>query len=65
MASVTRAPKPPLGLTLLMLAVVLIVGILAAQWVVGIVLGLIRLALILIGFYLIARVGLYLLRKGG
>lgn len=64
MASVTEASKPSVGLTLVMLVVVLVVGIIATQWVVGIVLGLIRLAIILIGFYLIAKVGLYLLRKG-
>lgn len=64
MASVTRAPKPPLGLTLILVAVVLVVGFLATQWVVGIILGIVRLIMILVGFYLIARIGLYLLRKG-
>ncbi|MGI9595394.1 MAG: hypothetical protein ACR2QK_04500 [Acidimicrobiales bacterium] len=64
MASVTRAPRPPIGLTLILIAVVLVVGFIATQWVVGLILGIIRLIMILIGFYLIARVGLFLLRKG-
>ncbi len=64
MASVTTPPRPSIGLTLLLVAVVLIVGFIATQWVVGIILGIIRLIMILIGFYLVARIGLYLLRKG-
>ena len=64
MASVTTPPKPSIGVTLLLVAVVLIVGFIATQWVVGIILGIIRLIMILIGFYLVARIGLYLLRKG-
>ena len=64
MASATTPTRPPIGLTLLVLVAVLVIGFLAAQWVVGIVLGIIRLILVLIGFYLVARVGLYLLRKG-
>ena len=40
------------------------VGFLATQWIVGIVLALVRLALILLALYLVFRVGWYLLRKG-
>ncbi len=64
MASVSSPPRPPIGLTILMIVAVVIIGFLAAQWIVGILLGIVRLILILIGFYLIAKVGLYLLRKG-
>ena len=64
MASATEVSRPSIGLTLIVLAVVLVVGFIATQWVVGIVLGLIRLAMILIAFYLIAKVAWYLLRKG-
>lgn len=64
MASVTEAPRPPIGLTILLLVAVVVVGFIAAQWVIGIVLALIRLALILVAFYLMFRVGRYLLRQG-
>ncbi len=64
MASVTETPRPPIGLTVLLLVAVLVIGFLATQWVVGLVLGLIRLAIILVGFYLVAKVGMYLLRQG-
>lgn len=47
-----------------MIVAVVVIGFLAAQWIVGILLGIVRLILILIGFYLIAKVGMYLLRKG-
>ncbi len=55
----------PLGLTLILLLVVIVVGLIATQWLTSLVLGLVRLVLLLIGFWLIARVGFYLLRKGG
>lgn len=64
MASVTEDRRPPIGLTIVLLVAVVVVGFLAAQWIVGIVLGLIRLALILFALYLIFRLGWYLLRKG-
>ena len=64
MASTTKIERPPIGLAVLMLVAVLVIGFLATQWLVGLVLGLIRLALILIGFFLVAKVGLYLLRQG-
>jgi hypothetical protein len=64
MASVSSPPRPPIGLTILLLVAVVVIGFLATQWIVGIVLSIIRLILILIGFYLIARIGMYLLRKG-
>ncbi len=55
----------PLGLTLILLLAVIVVGLIATQWLTSLVLGLVRLVLLLIGFWLIARVGFYLLRKGG
>lgn len=64
MASVAQDKRPSIVLTVLMLAVVVIVGFLAFQWLTGLLLGLIRLVMILIGFYLLARIGLYLIRKG-
>ncbi|MEM7321768.1 MAG: hypothetical protein AAF531_01675 [Actinomycetota bacterium] len=64
MASVTEAQRPPIGLTILLLVAVIVVGFLATQWIVGIVLALFRLALILVGLYLVLRVGWYLVRKG-
>ena len=64
MASVTETQRPPIGLTILLLVAVVVVGFLATQWIVGIVLALVRLALILLALYLVFRVGWYLLRKG-
>lgn len=64
MASVTEDRRPPIGLTIVLLVAVVVVGFLATQWIVGIVLGLIRLALILFALYLVFRLGWYLLRKG-
>ena len=64
MASVAQDKRPSIVLTLLTLAVVLVVGIVALQWVTGLIFGFIRLVVILVGFYLVARLGLYLLRKG-
>jgi hypothetical protein len=64
MASVTEAQRPPIGLTILLLVAVVVVGFLATQWIVGIVLALVRLALIMLALYLVFRVGWYLLRKG-
>ncbi|MEM7276172.1 MAG: hypothetical protein AAF547_24070 [Actinomycetota bacterium] len=65
MASVTDASRPPIGLTVVALIALVLVAILIGQWLVGLVLGLIRLVLILFALYLMARVGLWLLRKGG
>jgi hypothetical protein len=64
MASVAQDKRPSIPLTLLTLAVVIIVGIVAFQWLTGLVLAFIRLIMILVAFYLIARLGIYLLRKG-
>ena len=47
-----------------MLLVVIVVGFLAWQLVTGLIFSLIRLVIILAAFYFIARIGLYLLRKG-
>lgn len=47
-----------------MLVAVVVIGFLAFQWIVGIVQTIITLILILVGFYLIAKVAMYLLRKG-
>lgn len=52
-------------MTLVTLAVVVLVGLLALRWITGLILGLIQLVLVLAALYLIARVGWYLLRKGG
>ncbi len=64
MASVAQDKRPSIVLTLLTLAIAFVVGIVVLQWVTGLIFGLIRLAVILVGFYLIARLGIYLLRKG-
>ena len=47
-----------------MLLVVLVVGFLAWQLVTGLLFSLIRLVMIIAAFYIIARIGWYLLRKG-
>ncbi len=65
MASVTPERRPSIALTVVTVAVVGLVGLLALQWVTGLIFGLIRLVLVLGALYLIARVGWYLVRKGG
>ncbi len=47
-----------------MIVALAVIGFLATQWIIGFVLKIIQLILILVAFYLIAKVGLYLLRKG-
>lgn len=64
MASTTETSRPPVGLTLILLLVAIVVVFIATQWITGLIFGFIRLVMILIGFYLVARVGLFLLRKG-
>lgn len=65
MATVAQDQKrPSIVLTLLGLLVVVVVGFIAFQWVTGLILGLIRLVMILVAFYLMFRIGMYLLRKG-
>lgn len=65
MASVARVRKFPLGLTIIVVLALGIAGLLAVQWVTSLVWALVRLALILVAFYAIFRIGLYLLRNGG
>ena len=65
MAQVTGVSRPSIGVTILALVGLLVVGFLLANVVVGFVLGVIRLLLVLVALYLMARVGLFLLRKGG
>lgn len=60
----TTAVRPPIGLSLVALAVMIVVGFLVTKWLVGIVLAIVQLALILVAFYLLFRVGMFLLRKG-
>ena len=64
MASTTGAQRPSILVTVITLVVVIVVGLLVLQWVTGLIVALIRLAVVLAGIYLIARVGWYLLRKG-
>ena len=65
MASIIEDQKrPSIVGTVAMLFVVIIVGFLAWQLVTGLIFSLIRLVIILAAFYIIARLGLYLLRKG-
>lgn len=52
-------------MTVITLVVVVLVGMLVFKWIAGLIAALIQLALVLVALYLIARVGLYLLRKGG
>ncbi|MEM9566435.1 MAG: hypothetical protein AAGA93_27700 [Actinomycetota bacterium] len=65
MATTTSERRPSVVMTLVTLAVVVLVGLLALRWITGLILGLIQLVLVLAALYLIARVGWYLLRKGG
>ncbi|MEL6984753.1 MAG: hypothetical protein AAFO29_20160 [Actinomycetota bacterium] len=65
MASVTPQQRPSIVLTVVAFGVLALVGLLAVRWVAGLVFALIQMALVLVALYLIARVGLYLLRKGG
>ena len=65
MASVTRARKFPVGLTIVIVIALGIVGLLAVQWVTSLVWTLVRFVLILVAFYAIFRIGMYLLRNGG
>ena len=64
MASTTGAQRPSILVTVIALVVAIIVGLLVLQWVTGLILALIRMAVVLVAIYLIARVGWYLLRKG-
>ncbi len=64
MASTTGAQRPSILVTVITLVVVIMVGLLVLQWVTGLIVALVRLAVVLAGIYLIARVGWYLLRKG-
>lgn len=52
-------------LTVVVFGVLALVGLLAFRWLTGLVFALIQMALVLVALYLIARVGWYLLRKGG
>lgn len=63
MASTTRV-RPPIGLSLLAIAVFVVVGVLVTRWLVGIVLAVVQLVLILAAFYLLFRVAMFLMRKG-
>ena len=42
----------------------IVAAIIATKWVLGVVAAIIQLILLLVAFYLIARVGIFLLRKG-
>lgn len=61
----TEERRPSAAMTLVTLAVVVLVALLVLRWITGLIFGLIQLGLVLVALYLIARVGWYLLRKGG
>jgi len=65
MASVTPEERPSIVMTVVTLGVVLLVGLLAFRWITGLFFALIQMVLVLVALYAIARVGWYLLRKGG
>ena len=61
----TPERRPSIALTVVTLGVFALAGLWALRWVTSLVVGLIQMALVLVAIYLIARVGWYLLRKGG
>lgn len=63
-ATHTVPPRPPVVLTLVVLVATVVVGLVALKWITSLVMLVVQLALIGVGFYLIARIGWYLLRKG-
>ena len=65
MASVTGPQRPSIVLTVITLVVMVVVALLVFQWVAGIIAALIQLVIVLAAIYLLGRIGLYLLRKGG
>lgn len=65
MASVTPEERPSIVMTVVTLGVVLLVGLLAFRWITGLFFALIQMVLVLVALYAVARVGWYLLRKGG
>lgn len=64
MASVTGERRPSILLTLLGMFVLVVVAIVALNWVLNVVSAIIQLVLVLIALYLLARIGMFLLRKG-
>lgn len=48
-----------------MLVVLVVVGLIALRWITSLIMTVIQIGLILVALYFIARIGLYLLRKGG
>ncbi len=64
MATITGHKRRPLWLTVFLLLAVIVVSLIAFQWVTSLVLGLVRLVLIVIALAAMARIGLFLLRKG-
>jgi hypothetical protein len=56
--------RPPIVVTLLVLAATVVLGLLLVQFVAGLIATVIRFALILVAFYVVGRLGLYLLRRG-
>ncbi len=65
MASVTPEQRPSIVLTVVTLGVIILAGLLALKWVTSLVFTLIQMAVVLVALYLVARVGWYLVRKGG
>lgn len=61
----TPERRPSIVLTVVTLGVVGLAGLLALRWVAGLVFGLLQMALVLGAIYVIARLGWYLVRKGG
>ncbi len=61
----TPEERPSIVMTVVTLGVVLLVGLLAFRWITGLFFALIQMVLVLVALYAIARVGWYLLRKGG
>ncbi|MGH1489708.1 MAG: hypothetical protein ACRBK7_09990 [Acidimicrobiales bacterium] len=65
MASVAEDQKRPsiLG-TVAMLVLAIIAAFLVWNFVTGLIFSVLRLIVILVGFYIVARLAMYLLRKG-
>ena len=60
----TTTSRPPIALLVLVAAALVVVGLILSQAAVALFIRLVQLVLILVGFAVIAFLGLYLLRKG-
>lgn len=64
MATATQEKRPSIGLTVLMAALLLVVGLFAFQWAISLFWSVVRTIMILIALYLVARIAWYLIRNG-